>query len=199
MIAFIRGNLEEINENSVIIETQGIAYEINMHRRAIASLPQNGQPVKVYTHFQVMENEFKLYGFSLKEEQSLFRLLLTVSGMGAKGAMNVLETMEPDQFYRAIASQDEKLLTTIPGIGKKSAQRLIFELKEKIGETRVTAAAPGEEPWLGDVMDALEALGYLRSEMFPLIMDLRAQGKLMDRVEDNIKLVLKTRAMQLKR
>jgi len=199
MIAYIRGKLDEITDSGVIIEAQGIAYEINMHRRAIANLPQNGLPVKVYTHFQVMENEFKLYGFIMKEEQNLFRLLLTVSGMGAKGAMNVLEAMAPDKFYRAIASQDEKLLITIPGIGKKSAQRLIFELKDKIGETRVNAAVHGEEPWLGDVMDALEALGYQRSEVFPLIMDLQAQGKMSDRVEDNIKLVLKTRAMQINR
>lgn len=199
MIAFVRGNLEEITDNGVIIEAHGIAYEINMHRRAVANLPSKGMPVKVFTHFQVAENEFKLYGFSLKEEQSLFRLLLTVSGMGAKGAMYVLETMDPDKFYRAIASQDEKLLTTIQGIGKKSAQRLIFELKDKVGEARVSASAQGEEPWLGDVLDALEALGYLRSEMFTVIMELRAQGKLSDRVEDNIKLVLKARAMQMNR
>jgi len=198
MIAFIRGNLEETTENGVIIEAQGLAYEINMHRRDIASLPQLGLPVKIYTHFQVMENEFKLYGFAAKEEQTLFRLLLTVSGMGAKGAMNVLEAMEPDKFYRAVASQDEKLLTTISGIGKKSAQRLIFELKDKIGAARAVTAQPGEEPWLNDVMDALETLGYQRSEVFPLIMELRAQGKMSDRVEDNIKLVLKNRAMQIK-
>lgn len=198
MIAYIRGNLEEITENGVIMEAQGLGYEINMHRRDIACLPQLGLPVKIYTHFQVTENEFKLYGFTTPEEQSLFRLLLMVSGMGAKGAMNVLETMEPDGFYRAVASQDEKLLTTIPGIGKKSAQRLIFELKDKVGGARVMAAQPGEEPWLSDVMDALETLGYQRSEVFPMIMELRAQGKLSERVEDNIKLVLKTRALHMK-
>ncbi len=199
MIAFIKGNLEEITDSSVIIETHGVAYELNMHRRDIAGLPRNGIPIKVYTHFQVLENEFKLYGFCVKEEQSLFRLLLTVSGMGAKGAMNVLEAMDPEKFYRAIASKDEKLLTTISGIGKKSAQRLIFELKDKIGEASAVAVAPGEEPWLEDVLDALEALGYQRNEMFPMIMDLLAQGKLSDRVEENIKLVLKTRATQLNR
>lgn len=199
MIAFVRGNLEEITDNGVIIEAYGIAYEINMHRRAVTNLPPKGMPVKIYTHFQASENELKLYGFSLKEEQSLFRLLLTVSGMGAKGAMNVLEAMAPDKFYRAIASQDEKLLTTIQGVGKKSAQRLIFELKDKVGEARVSLSAPGEEPWLGDVLDALEALGYLRSEVFPVIMELQTQGKLSDRVEDNIKLVLKARAMQMNR
>lgn len=199
MIAFIRGTLEETSDSFIIVEVQGIAYEINMHRRALAAMPSNGGPVKVYTHFQVTENEFKLYGFAQKEEQSLFKLLLTVSGMGARGAMNVLEAMDPDKFYRAIASQDEKLLTTIQGIGKKSAQRLIFELKDKIGEARVAAAGPEDEPWLSDVMEAMEALGYQRSEIFPLIMELRSQGKMQERVEDNIKLVLKARAMQSNR
>jgi Holliday junction DNA helicase RuvA len=104
--------------------------------------------------------------------------------------------MEPDKFYRAVASQDEKLLTTIPGIGKKSAQRLIFELKDRVGAARTAVAGTEDESWLGDVMEALETLGYQRSEVFPLIMELQAQGKMQERVEDNIKLVLKARAMQ---
>lgn len=196
MIAFIRGTLEESSENGAVVEVQGVAYDINMHRRALGALPSLGTLVKIYTHFQVTENEFKLFGFMNKEEQSLFRLLLTVSGMGARGAMNVLEAMEPDKFYRAVASQDEKLLTTIPGIGKKSAQRLIFELKDKVGAARTAVAGPEDESWLGDVMEALETLGYQRSEVFPLIMELKSQGKMQERVEDNIKLVLKARAMQ---
>lgn len=199
MIAFIRGILEEASENGVVLEVQGVAYDINMHRRALGSLPSIGALVKIYTHFQVTENEFKLFGFMNKEEQSLFRLLLTVSGMGARGAMNVLEAMDPDKFYRAVASQDEKLLTTIPGIGKKSAQRLIFELKDKVGAVRTAVAGPEDESWLGDVMEALETLGYQRSEVFPLIMELKSQGKMQARVEDNIKLVLKARAIQASR
>lgn len=199
MIAFVRGILEEAAENGVVVEVQGLAYEINMHRRALGSLPSIGALVKIYTHFQVTENEFKLFGFMNKEEQSLFRLLLTVSGMGARGAMNVLEAMDPDKFYRAVASQDEKLLTTIPGIGKKSAQRLIFELKDKVGPVRTAVAGPEDESWLGDVMEALETLGYQRSEVFPLIMELKSQGKMQERVEDNIKLVLKARAKQAAR
>lgn len=199
MIAFMRGTLVEILENSVIIEVQGIAYELITHHRAMAELPPSGMAVKLYTHFQVMENEFKLYGFLHREEQILFKLLLTVSGMGAKGAMSVLETMEPEKFYRAIASQDEKLLTMVPGIGKKSAQRLIFELKDKISDIKTLPVQSADDTWLGDVMEALEALGYQRSEVFSLIMELKEQGKMTERIEDNIKLVLKARAMQTNR
>ncbi len=199
MIAFIRGSLFETGEDSVIIEVQGIAYELIMHRRAIAHLPQRGAMVKVFTHFQVLENEFKLYGFLEREEQGLFKTLLGVSGMGAKGAMNILDFMEAEQFYRAIASQDEKLLTQVPGIGKKSAQRLFFELKDKIKAVQFTAPGQRDEPGLNDVMEALETLGYQRSEVFPLIMELKAQGNMSDRVEDNIKSVLRARALQMKK
>ena len=132
MISFVKGFLAEQNAESIVVDVNGVGYEINMPPRDIPKLPGRGETVLLYTHLQVLENEFKLYGFMEKEELKLFKQLLGVSGMGAKGAINVLDFIDPPGFYQAIASQDEKLLIKIPGVGKKTASRLIFELKDKV-------------------------------------------------------------------
>ncbi len=199
MIAFIRGVLVENRESSLIIEVQGIGLEVLVHRRNAASLPQPGAIIILHTHFQVLENEFKLYGFLKREELSLFKTLLGISGMGAKGAMNILDFMNPEQFFQAIASQDIKLLTRIQGIGKKTAERLLFELKDKVDALLPKVPETANEMWLNDVMEALEALGYQRAEVFPLVLDLKSQGQLTDNAADNIKLVLRARAQQMKK
>ncbi len=198
MISCLRGVLWEIGMESIIIDVNGVGWEVLLHQRAMAGLPRAGDQVFLYTHLQVLENEFKLYGFLDKEELRLFKKLLGVSGMGAKGAMNVLTFMEPSGFYQAIASSDEKILTKIPGIGKKSAGRLIFELREKIGELNIPAAADTPGIPVEEVLQALETLGYGRSEVYSLIMELKQAGDLSDSVEENIKRVLKAKARQMK-
>ncbi|WP_054695920.1 Holliday junction branch migration protein RuvA [Syntrophomonas palmitatica] len=199
MIAYIRGILLEKQESRVIIDVQGLGYEVVVHSRNAASLPQLGSIVVLHTHFQVLENECKIYGFSKREELSLFKTLLGVSGMGAKGAMNILDFMDPDQFFQAVASQDLKLLTKIPGIGKKSAERLLFELKDKVEALLPGVQESGNEVWLNDVLEALESLGYQRAEVFPLVLHLKSEGCLTDNAADNIKLVLQARAQQIKK
>lgn len=199
MISCLSGVLFEIGSDFIILDVNGVGFEIVMHQRALTGLSRTGQVIFLYTHLQVLENEFKLYGFMDKEELKLFKKLLGVSGMGAKGAMNVLAFMEPFSFYHAIASADEKILIKIPGIGKKSAGRLIFELQDKIGELGMpdavnTSGTSVEE----DVLQALESLGYGRSEVYPLIMDLKKAGDLANSVEENIKKILRIRVRQMK-
>lgn len=195
MIAFINGSLFQATEEYIIVEAAGLGYEVQIHNRMLPNLPPVGEQVLIHTYLQVMENEFKLYGFYNRAELDLFKLLLTVSGIGARVAINILGTLEPERFYQAIASGDEKLLTTVPGIGKRTAQRLVFELKDKIGTHQTMLTEPDGSNQLEDVMQALETLGYKRSEIFPILMELQSRGELADRVEDNIKKVLKKQAL----
>ncbi|MGI6434933.1 MAG: Holliday junction branch migration protein RuvA [Syntrophomonadaceae bacterium] len=200
MIAFVKGILHDSRPDLVVIDVNGLGYEINVHPRVISRLPMPGQDFMLYTHLAVSENECKLYGFLDQAELGLFRLLLTVSGIGARAAMNTLATMEPAQFYQAILSRDEKALMRIPGIGKKSAQRLLFELKDKVGqeEAITPVTADGGQP-LAELMEALEALGYSRSEVYADVMELQKSGQLSQELADNVKLVLKRKAQQLKK
>jgi Holliday junction DNA helicase RuvA len=200
MIAFVKGILHNLRGDLAVIDVNGLGYEINIHPRALNGLPQCGQPVMLHTHLAVSENEFKLYGFLDQAELDLFRLLLSISGIGAKAALNVLGHMEPARFYQAIASQDEKALLAISGVGKKSAQRLLFELKDKVPAELALTPTPSESPLpFSEVMEALEALGYNRSEVFPELMELKNQGLLGREVAHNVKLVLKKKAQQLKK
>ncbi len=200
MIAFLRGQLFQRLQDSVIIEVGGLGYEVQVHNRLSAQLPPVGGQLLLHTYLQVMENEFKLFGFISRNELDVFKLLLSVSGIGARVALNILGSLEPEALFQAIASGDEKTLVTIPGIGKKTAQRLIFELKDKIGQYEGTlTSAPGENTVLTEVMEALEVLGYSRSEIFPLLMEMQAQGQMAERVEDNIKKVLKRQALAMKK
>ncbi|HWQ76911.1 MAG TPA: Holliday junction branch migration protein RuvA [Syntrophomonas sp.] len=201
MIAFLKGNLFQVMADAVIIEVGGIGYEVQVHGRMAAQLPAAGGPVMVYTHLQVTENEYKLYGFTNRGELELFRLLLGVSGIGAKAAMSLLGKLEGGQLCSAIVSGDEKTLLSVPGIGKKTAQRLIFELKDKIANYQGSEIIAGETAGTVDeILQAMESLGYSRSEMYPLLMEMQSQGELSSpRTEDNIKKVLKRQALLLKK
>lgn len=200
MISFIRGPLFAYSEESILVDVNGVGYEIQVHSRVFGTLPSLGGQVLVHTYLHVLDNEMKLYGFLEQEELDLFKLLLTVSGIGARGAMNILGSIQPTEFYQAVASGDEKRLLAAPGIGKKTAQRLVFELKDKIGKRiTVTGKSDGNDRKVEDILEALEALGYMRSEVFPVVMALKEEGQLTDRVEDNIKTILKRIAAQMKR
>ncbi len=195
MISFIKGKLFKQKQDSILIDVNGVGYEIIIPVRVFTRLPSQGAQIFVYTYLHVLENEFKLYGFLEEEDLELFRKLLLVSGIGAKGALNILGFMEPSDFYRAVASQDEKLLTKIPGIGKKSAQRLIFELKDKIEGENMLKSLKSAGDGLDDLMEALEILGYNRSEVFPLVLEMQEKGQLSEKIEDNIKKVLQKMAL----
>ncbi len=189
MIGFVRGKLFQINDDNVWLDCNGICYIVNIYPSLISELPPIGESVILYTHLQVLDNEFKLYGFIDHPELNLFKKLLGVSGIGARNALNVLGTVKPDTFLSAVLSQDEKTLTAIPGIGKKTAQRLIFELKDKLGDT-FRADVEAGAPQLGDVIEALEVMGFKRNEIIPVVSDLQKNNRLHGTTEENIKLVL---------
>lgn len=200
MISFLRGILVQSSQDALILETGGLGYEVQIHSRAQSSLPPTGSNLLVHTYLQVLDNDLKLYGFLNRDELELFKTLLGVSGMGARGALNVLAALSPADFYQAVALADEKRLLAVPGIGKKTAQRLVFELKDKVGNKAAAVLPTGEgRSSLEEVLEALETLGYQRSEIFPVIMEMKSQGELGDQVEENIKKVLRRKAAQMKK
>lgn len=200
MISFLRGTLVQSGQETVIIDVGGLGYEVWLHSRALSLLPAPGTPLLVHTYLQVLDNDLKLIGFLNREELELFKVLLSVSGMGARGALNILAVLTPADFYQAVTIGDEKRLLTVPGIGKKTAQRLLFELKDKVEKQPGLALPTGEDRSnLEEVMEALETLGYQRGEIFPVLMELKTEGKLGDRTEENVKQVLRRKAMQMKK
>lgn len=200
MISFLRGILVQANQEAIIIEVGGLGYEVQVHSRALSLLPAPGSHLLVHTYLQVLDNDLKLFGFLNREELELFKILLGVSGIGARGALNMLAVLDPADFCQTIALADEKRLLTVPGIGKKTAQRLIFELKDKVGNKAGLVMPTGEDRSnLEELLEALETLGYQRSEIFPVLMEMKSQGELGDKIEENIKKVLRRKAMQMKK
>lgn len=201
MISFLRGLLYAALNDALLLDVNGVGYQVYVPSREIDQAPLPGQMVFLHTYLQVLDNEWKLYGFSTREELELFLKLLSISGLGARSALNILNAMRPDEFYRTLASQDERSLVRIPGIGKKTAQRLLFELRDKMGDLSILLQAGDSSPpdQMEDLFQALEVLGYTRSEVLPIIVQLRGDGELSDQVHENIKKVLRLRGQSLRR
>ena len=132
MLAYIKGSLEMKNKNYIVIDVGGLGYKIFMSENAINSLGEIGKIIKVHTYYRVREDDISIYGFKTQEELRMFELLISVSGVGAKSALVMLSCIEPSEFAIAVISNNVKLLTQVPGIGPKSAQRIILELKDKL-------------------------------------------------------------------
>ena len=131
MLAYIKGSLEMKNKNYIVIDVGGLGYKIFMSENAINSLGEIGKIIKVHTYYRVREDDISIYGFKTQEELRMFELLISVSGVGAKSALVMISCIEPSEFAIAVISNNVKLLTQVPGIGPKSAQRIILELKDK--------------------------------------------------------------------
>ncbi|NLI60743.1 MAG: Holliday junction branch migration protein RuvA [Clostridiales bacterium] len=169
MFAYIKGKLEEVHSEKVIIETGGIGYEIKIAQSIISKLPEKGSLIKLYTYFNVREDTQELYGFFDKEEKTIFEKLITVSGIGPKVAMAILSSLSPEQIALAIVTNDIKTLCIAPGVGKKTAQRMILELKEKIDQEALIGQDSRESDNIlidqqNEVVEALIALGYQAQE-----------------------------------
>ncbi len=166
MIAYVKGTLEEITENNAVVEVNGIGYNIKISAGTMNRLPGLHQEVRLHTYTAVREDAFWLYGFLSREELELFRLLITVNGVGPKGALGILSVMSVSELRLAILSGDGKLLSRAPGIGKKTAERLILDLRDKISaaggeDGRLqTVTAGTENSARGEAVEALVALGY---------------------------------------
>lgn len=132
MLAYIKGSLETKAKNYIVIDVGGLGYKIFMSEPAINAVGEIGDVIKVHTYYRVREDDISIFGFITQEELRLFELLLSVSGVGAKSALAMLACIEPYDFAIAVISNNVKLLTQIPGIGPKSAQRIILELKDKL-------------------------------------------------------------------
>ncbi len=137
MYAYIKGTIEEKYEDYIVIENGGIGYNIMMPTAFIYELPELHGEAKIYTYTAVREDAFLLYGFTNKEALTLFKQLITVSGIGPKGGLAILSALSPMQIKMAILSGDSKLISTAPGIGKKTAERVIIDLKDKISNEQI--------------------------------------------------------------
>lgn len=167
MIGRLQGRLAAKNPPQVLLDVAGVGYELDVPMSTFYGLPATGDPVTLYTHLVVREDAHILYGFGSLEERAAFRQLIRISGVGARTALSVLSGLSVADLAHAIASQDAVRLTRIPGIGRKTAERLLLELKGKL--TEVTAAAE-ERP--SDVVNALLALGYSDKEAHAAVKSL---------------------------
>lgn len=174
MIAYLKGTLEEVGEDYILVEVNNIGYQVKVSLRVIEGLPSLGKEIKIHTYTYVREDMIALYGFGSKEDLSMFLLLLGVNGVGPKGALGLLSSFSAYDLQMAIISQDAKTIAKAPGIGAKTAQRMILELKDKVSlEDTLEQMAEGKtesinigelERSKAEAVEALTALGYSPAE-----------------------------------
>lgn len=202
MYAYIKGILAEITEDAIIVENQGIGYEIAVPGQVFDYLPSVGEEVKIYTYHYVREDAILLYGFLTKEDVRIFKMLIGVSGIGPKGALAILSVLSTDDLRFAILGDDAKAIAKAPGVGAKTAQRVIIELKDKLSledafEQKLANQAQKAElnPAVGvknEAILALTSLGYSQSEALKVLQDIEISPD--DQVEDVLKMALKQMA-----
>ena len=196
MYAYIKGSLEVKTRGYIVIDVNGIGYKIFMSETAIAELGEIGQVVKVHTYLKVKEDEMSLYGFNTNEELRMFELLLSVSGIGAKSAINILSNITPSSFALAVITNDVAKIKALPGIGPKGAQRIILELKDKLNkqqdiekvEKQVEKVIDTQK--YNEAISALQVLGYSKKEIEKALQGINEELT----VEEIIKLGLKNLA-----
>lgn len=202
MYAYIKGILAEITEDAIIVENQGIGYEIAVPGQVFDYLPSVGEEVKIYTYHYVREDAILLYGFLTKEDVRIFKMLIGVSGIGPKGALSILSVLSTDDLRFAILGDDAKAIAKAPGVGAKTAQRVIIELKDKLNledafEQKLANQAQKAElnPAVGvknEAILALTSLGYSQSEALKVLQGIEISPD--DQVEDVLKMALKQMA-----
>lgn len=199
MYAYIYGEIIEKEPENIVIECNGIGYNIHIAQGMLSKFPSVGQMTRIYTYTSVREDAFWLYGFSTKDELNLFKQLITVSGIGPKAAMGILSVMEVDTIHLAIISQDAKMIAKAPGVGAKSASRIVLELKDKIKPEDVIGkpVEDKEDSALSllkqEATEALIALGYTVSDAYKVLQKLDITED--TRVEDVIKMALRQISM----
>lgn len=201
MISYIRGELADVREDQVVIDVGGVGYGIFMSGSDIARLPSTGQEVKINTYLHVKEDVMQLFGFLTRDGLEVFRLIIGVSGIGPKGGLGILSALGPDDLRFAVASNDVKAIQAAPGIGKKTAEKLILELKDKlkledalentvnaVQNTADTSAGMANE-MTGEAVQALVALGYGNTEALKAVRQVEITEEMS--VEDVLRQSLK--------
>jgi Holliday junction DNA helicase RuvA len=164
MIGRIHGRLIEKHPPQIVVDVQGVGYELDVPMSTFYQLPATGAEVSLYTHLVVREDAHQLFGFATEPERRAFRQLLRISGIGARTALSVLSGLSVTDLRDAVVAQDGGRLTKIPGIGKKTAERLLLELRDKLDAVAVASTAVKGDGQAGDIANALLALGYNERE-----------------------------------
>ncbi|MFD1122944.1 Holliday junction branch migration protein RuvA [Methylophilus flavus] len=164
MIARLNGRLLEKSPPLIVVDCNGVGYEVEVPMSTFYNLPELGQPVQLLTHMVVREDAQLLYGFGSEQEKNTFKQLLKVNGIGAKSALSILSGVSVNDLMLAVSQQEVAMLTRVPGIGKKTAERLLLELKDKFVVTGSTSAQPVTKAATDDILNALVALGYNERE-----------------------------------
>jgi len=188
MIASLHGRLESLGSDWAIINVGGISFQVYMPTSTLSTLGTIGEEVQLHTHLHLREDNATLYGFASAEELGLFQTLISVSGLGPKLALAMLSVMSVEKLTMAIATGSIDLLTVVPGVGKKLANRLVLELKEKIGAGWITTPAAELAEENADVLAALTSLGYSVTEASRAVATLPPSSDLS--LEEKIKLAL---------
>jgi Holliday junction DNA helicase RuvA len=194
VIGRIRGELVEKSFPQIIVSCNGVGYEINVPMSTFYPLPRTGEEVTLLTHLVVREDAHLLFGFLTAGERTAFRQLLKISGVGPKVALSVLSGMSVEDLSAAVAAEDASRLTRIPGIGKKTAERLVLELRDKLPKVLPAARAGAPDPLAegADVLNALLGLGYNEREAQAAVKQLPADLQIADAIRQALKHLSKT-------
>lgn len=191
MIGRLSGILYDKNPAQLLIDCNGVGYEVSVPMSTFYNLPSTGEKVALLTHMVVREDAQLLYGFGTQQERELFRELIKISGIGARTALAILSGMSVKDLAQAVTLQDAGRLTKIPGIGKKTAERLLLELKGKLGADIGAAAGGAEAESSNDILSALLALGYSEKEALLAIKQVPAGSTVSDGIRHALKALSK--------
>jgi len=192
LIGKISGKLIERHPPQVVVDVHGVGYEIDVPMSTFYQLPANGSEVTLYTHLIVREDAHQLYGFASEQERRVFRQLLKISGVGARTALSVLSGMSVSDLYEAVSAQDSGRLIRVPGIGRKTAERLLLELKDKLDVMVVSATATAAAGTTSDILNALLALGYNDKEAQWAIKQLPGSTAVTEGIRQALRLLSKS-------
>ncbi len=198
MYAYLNGRVAEKGQNSLVIDVGGVGYLLSVSMNTLQETPPVGEPMKAYTYLSAREDAMELFGFASAEEKSMFARLLTVSGIGPKVALSILGSMPLRDLTLAIVTGDITALSRAPGVGKKTAQRIALELKEKVDQSDLDYApgasgpvTPIQEDAAQEALAALQALGYTAAEAARAVSQVRGQS---DSANELVRLALRNMA-----
>ena len=187
MIGRLRGSIVARRSDGLVLDVGGVGYEIAVTPQTLSSMPGLGESFVLHTHLHVREDAMTLYGFMDESGRDMFRLLLGTSGIGPKVAMAILGSMQFEELHRAVVSEDVDALTIVPGIGKRSAQRILLELKPKLADTDVTSIGGDSGP--SQIREALDGLGYAAAEIREIMPEIPADAPLQEQIRMALRLL----------